>query len=189
MNTTRCAWVNPNNPHYIDYHDREWGVPVHDDCILFEFLILESAQAGLSWETILKRRESYKKAYKNFDPAIVSKFKEKDIQRLLQDEGIIRNKAKIKASIVTAQVFLDIQRDYGSFSKYLWKWVGGKPIQSNFTRIAEMPTTTELSRNISNDLKKRGVLFFGPTIAYAYMQAVGLTNDHTKDCFCHIGAK
>lgn len=170
-------------PEMIQYHDKEWGIPVHNDKKLFEMLILEGAQAGLSWSTILKRRKTYRKAFDNFDPKIVSKYTQKDITRLLSDEGIIRNRLKIKSTINNAQKFLEIQKEFGRFDKYLWSFVEGKPIKNNFTKHSDIPTSTALSDQISKDLKKRGFSFVGTTIIYAYLQAVGIVNDHTKNCF------
>lgn len=179
----RCAWVNLKNQLYINYHDQEWGVPVFEDQKLFEFLILEGAQAGLSWETILNKREGYRKAFKQFDPQKVSKMTERDIERLTKNASIVRNRLKIKSAITNAKYFLEIQKEYGSFSKYLWKWVGNKPIVNGWKSINEIPVVTDLATEISKDLKKRGFSFVGPTIMYAYMQAVGVVNDHTMDCF------
>ena len=166
-----------------DYHDKEWGVPVHDDKKLFEFLILEGAQAGLSWSTILKRRHSYKKAFSEFDPKEVAKFTEAEVTLLLKDEGIIRNKLKIKSAINNAQKFLEVKKEFDSFDNYLWGFVDGKPIVNAWPSIDKIPIYTRESEIISSDLKKRGFTFVGPTIAYAYMQAVGVVNDHTTDCF------
>jgi DNA-3-methyladenine glycosylase I len=179
--------VNPQNELYVKYHDLEWGVPVHDDIRHFEMLILEGAQAGLSWETVLKKRENYRKAYKKFDSKKVAKFDEGDIERLLQDAGIIRNSLKIRASIKNAQVFLEIQKEHGSFDKYIWKFVGNKPVNKKYKLIEDLPTKTEISDAISKDLKKRGMSFVGSTIIYSYMQAVGLENAHTTDCFRYKG--
>lgn len=181
----RCSWVPQNNQKYIEYHDTEWGVPVFDDVKLFEFLILEGAQAGLSWETILKRRASYKKAFANWDVHKVAAFDQKDVERLLQDVGIIRNKLKVAAAIKNARSFIEVQKEFGSFSKYIWQFVGGKPLISNWKTVAEYPVQTELSVAISKDLQKRGFTFVGPTIMYAHMQATGMVNDHTIDCFRH----
>ncbi len=176
----RCRWAQeePNTT----YHDEEWGVPVHDDKILFEFLILEGAQAGLSWTTILKRRKNYHKAFKNFDVKKVSKLTSKDVTRLMQDEGIIRNRLKIESTISNAKAFLEVQKVFGSFSDYIWTFVDGKPLRKNH---ASMPATTPESDKMSKDLKKRGFRFVGSTICYAYMQACGLVNDHEKTCFCY----
>jgi len=179
----RCAWVNLKNELYVKYHDSEWGVPIHDDNLLFEMLILEGCQAGLSWETILKRRETYRLAYFGFDPVTVSKFDEKDKERLLSDPGIIRNRLKVEASIINAKIFLKIQKEFGSFDKYIWDFVDNKPIKNSFKSLSEIPAKTALSDKISKDLVKRGMKFVGSTIIYAYMQAVGLVDDHTIDCF------
>jgi DNA-3-methyladenine glycosylase I len=181
----RCQWANPKNELYIKYHDEEWGVPVHEDKVLFEFLILEGAQAGLSWETILKRRETYRIAYKNFDPKIVAKFNDNDKQRLLADVGIIRNRLKVDASINNAKLFLKIQDEFGSFDKYIWSYVKHTPIKNHFKNLDELPATTNLSDQISKDLKKRGFKFVGSTIIYAYMQAIGMVNDHVVECFLY----
>ena len=178
----RCEWCG-TDPLYVSYHDEEWGVPVHDDQIHFEFLVLESAQAGLSWSTILKKRENYRKAYKNFDAKAVAAFTEKDEASLLQNEGIVRNKLKIKASINNAKLFLKIQEEFGSFDSYLWGFVDNKPVVNTFESLHELPAKTELSEQISKDLKKRGFKFLGPTIMYAHLQAVGLVNDHLVTCF------
>ncbi len=179
----RCFWANKEVFHY--YHDKEWGVPVYDDRLLFEMLILEGAQAGLSWETILKRREGYKLAYENFDPLKVSKFNEKKKQKLISDSRIIRNKLKIEASIVNAKVFLEIQKEFGSFSNYIWSWTNNKVINNKIKNISEIKSKTELSDKISSDLKKRGMKFVGSTIIYAYLQAIGIVNDHETSCFRH----
>jgi DNA-3-methyladenine glycosylase I len=180
----RCAWVS-DDPLMIAYHDREWGVPVHDDRKLFEFLILEGAQAGLSWSTVLRKRENYLTAFGGLDPVVVAGYKEKNIQRLLKNEGIIRNRSKIEAAIVNANLFLAVQDEFGSFDAYIWSFVYGKPIDHGFTSRARIPATTEESDAMSRDLKKRGFKFVGPTICYAFMQAVGMMNDHTIDCFRH----
>ena len=177
----RCTWAQ--GPEMIKYHDSEWAIPVHNDKKLFEMLILEGAQAGLSWSTILKRRKTYRVAFDNFDPKIISKYTQKDIARLLSDEGIIRNRLKIKSTINNAQKFLEVQQKFGSFEKYLWGFVEGKPIKNNFAKHSDVPPSTKLSDQISKDLKKRGFSFVGSTIIYAYLQAVGIVNDHTKDCF------
>lgn len=180
---TRCAWVNPNNNLYIKYHDEEWGVPVYDDRKLFEFIILEGAQAGLSWETILKRREGYRRAFANFDPQEVAKFDEERIKKLLENPEIIRNKLKVRGAVQNANAFLKIQQELGSFSKYIWRFVDDKPIINHRKSIEHIPAVTELAEKISKDLKKRGFTFVGPTIIYAHMQATGMVNDHTVDCF------
>lgn len=179
----RCAWAQ--SPEVIQYHDEEWGVPVHNDQKLFEMLVLEGAQAGLSWSTILKRRKSYQKAFDGFDPKIVSKYTQKDIARLMSDEGIIRNRLKITSAINNAKQFLAVQKEFGSFDKYIWGFVEGKPIINNFKKQSDVPTFTALSDQISRDLKKRGFSFVGTTIVYAFLQAVGMVNDHTKNCFRH----
>ena len=181
MKKIRCEWAEHED--MIEYHDTEWGVPVHDDQKLFEFLILEGAQAGLSWATILKRREGYRKAYKNFDVNKVAKFTDKDFDRLVNDEGIIRNRLKIAASIANAKAFIEVQKEFGSFAKHIWKFVNGKPIVSKRKSMADIPATTALSDEISKDLKKRGFKFVGPTIVYAHMQATGMVNDHEVSCF------
>ena len=183
VNKKRCGWVPENKQEYVNYHDTEWGVPVFDDRVQFEFLILEGAQAGLSWETILKRREGYRKAFNNFDPKKVSKFGEKKVQELLQNSGIIRNKLKVRSAINNAEKFLEIQKEFGSFSKYIWKFVGGKPIINNWKTMEEIPAKTREAEALSKDLKKRGFSFVGPTIIYAHMQATGMANDHIMDCF------
>lgn len=178
----RCDWCG-TDPLYVHYHDKEWGVPVHDDHIHFEFLVLESAQAGLSWITILKKRENYRIAYKNFDAEAVAAFTEDDQAALLQNAGIVRNRLKIKASINNAKLFLQIQEEFGSFDAYLWEFVNGKPIVNSFETLNELPAKTSLSEKISKDLKKRGFKFLGPTIMYAHLQAVGVINDHLLSCF------
>jgi DNA-3-methyladenine glycosylase I len=178
----RCEWCG-TDPLYVKYHDEEWGVPVHDDRKLFEFLILEGAQAGLSWINILKKRENYIKAFDNFDPLKVSRYSEKKIEKLLQNPGIVRNKLKINSAVGNAKAFLKIQKEYGSFDKYIWSFVGGKPIINKWKSLKEIPVTTKESDAMSKDLKKRGFKFVGSTICYAFMQAVGMVNDHTKKCF------
>ena len=179
----RCNW--PGNPLAIDYHDREWGVPVRDDRVLFEFLILEGAQAGLSWDTVLKKREHYRKVFGGFDPTKVARYGEKEKASLMGDAGIIRNRAKIEASVTNAKAFLAVQQEYGSFSKYVWGFVGGKPVQGRRKTSGDIPTRTEVSDALSKDLKKRGFKFVGPTIMYAFMQATGMANDHLAQCFRH----
>ncbi len=178
----RCSWCLKDGM-YIKYHDEEWGTPVFDDRKQFEFLVLESAQAGLSWYTILSRRDNYRRAYLNFDVEKVANFTEHDIERLVQDEGIIRNKMKIKASVNNARKFIEAQKDYGSFSKYIWGFTGGKPMVNGWATVAEIPAKTELSERISKDLKSIGFQFLGPTIVYAHLQAIGIVNDHIKSCF------
>ncbi|UTB33828.1 MAG: DNA-3-methyladenine glycosylase I [Methanobacterium sp. ERen5] len=165
------------------YHDTEWGVPVHDDRKLFEFLILEGAQAGLSWKSILSRRENYKKAFDNFEPQIVANYNESKLKELKEDRGIIRNKLKIKSAVTNALAVLDIQEEFGSLDTYLWQFVGRVTIQNHWKNVNELPATTIESENMSRDLKKRGFKFVGPTICYSFMQAVGMVNDHTVDCF------
>ncbi len=179
----RCEWAKdePN----ITYHDKEWGKPQHDDQKLFEFLILEGAQAGLSWTTILKRRDGYRKAFSDFNALKVSKYTQKRVEKLLKDESIIRNKLKINSAINNAKQFLKIQEEFGSFDKYLWGFVKNKPIKNKFKKLSDLPATTGISEKLSQDLKKRGFNFVGPTICYALMQAVGMVNDHTSNCFLH----
>jgi DNA-3-methyladenine glycosylase I len=178
----RCAWCG-EDPLYMSYHDNEWGVPVHEDRLLFEFLVLEGAQAGLSWLTILRKRDNYRKAFDNFNIARVAQYTEKDINRLLLDPGIVRNRLKIEAAIKNAKGILAIQKEYGSFDAYLWKCVGGRPIQNRPTSMADLSATSPISDQLSKDLKKRGFNFVGSTICYSLMQAVGLVNDHFVDCF------
>lgn len=180
----RCGWVT-DDPLYIAYHDNEWGVPVFDDRKLFEFLILEGAQAGLSWLTVLKKRENYRKAFSGFDPAKVAAYGEDKIQALLSDPGIIRNQLKIRSAVTNAAAFLEIQKEFGSFAEYSWAFVGGKPVVNRFRSMREVPATSPVSDALSRDLKKRGFRFVGSTIIYAHMQAVGMVNDHIVDCFRH----
>jgi DNA-3-methyladenine glycosylase I len=177
----RCGWAQ--DPLNIRYHDEEWGVPVHDDRTLFEFLILEGAQAGLSWMTILKKRVAYRRAFGNFDAARVARFPRARVERLLVDPGIVRNRAKIEATIGNARAFLDIRHEHGSFDTYLWRFVDGRPIESARRSMKDVPAETEVSRALSKDLARRGFRFVGPTICYAFMQAVGLVNDHLVHCF------
>jgi len=179
---TRCQWCG-DDPVYKSYHDKEWGVPVHDDRLLFEFLILEGAQAGLSWITILKRQESYREAFDNFNIQKVAGYTQSDVDRLLANEGIIRNKLKVNSAIKNAKAVLKIQDEFGSLDAYLWSFFQGKPIQNAWKSMAELPAQTPLSEQMSKELKKRGMNFIGPTICYAFMQAVGMVNDHTTDCF------
>lgn len=178
----RCPWCLVD-PIYIKYHDEEWGVPVHDDRKHFEFLILESFQAGLSWITILKKRENFRRAYSDFDPHMVSQYDEEKIIELLKNEGIVRNRKKIEASIHNAKKFIEIQKQFGSFDEYIWRFVNYKPIINSWEKIEDIPSRTELSDVISEDLKRRGFAFIGSTIVYSYMQAVGLVNDHLVSCF------
>lgn len=182
MPPSRCPWAG-TDPLYVQYHDKEWGVPVRNDQKLFEFIILEGAQAGLSWITILKRREGYKKAFANFDPKKVARFDAKKKVALLKNPGIIRNRLKIKSAIQNAQAFLKIQKEFGSFSNYQWAFVKNKPIQNKWRTMKQVPARTALSDEISKDLKKRGLSFVGSTIIYAHMQAVGMVNDHLSTCF------
>jgi len=179
----RCFGGQPGKELYAEYHDHEWGIPVHNDRHLFEMLILEGAQAGLSWETILKRREGYRKAFHHFDPEKVASMSDQELDVLLQNGEIIRNRLKIYAAKQNAQVFLEIQREFGSFDRYVWGFVNGKPIQNHWARFEEIPSATAESDALSKDLKKRGMKFVGSTIIYAYMQAVGLVNDHLTDCW------
>ena len=181
-NMTRCAWVN-NDQLYRDYHDQEWGVPVHDDRLLFELLTLEGAQAGLSWLTVLRKRETYRTAFARFDPAVVACFDEQKQSELLANPGIIRNRLKVASTISNAAAFLAVQDEFGSFDAYLWGFVEGSPIRNAWKSIKELPASTPLSDTLSRDLKKRGFRFVGSTICYALMQAAGIVNDHTVDCF------
>lgn len=183
MEKTRCAWVTKDQI-YIDYHDKEWGKPVYDDKTLFEFLILESFQAGLSWLTILKKRDNFRNAFDNFDVEKVAKYTENKVEELVKNEGIIRHRGKINAAINNAKLFIEIQEEFGSFSTFMWNYVNHQPIINHPKTIKEVPVTTELSDLIAKDLKKRGFKFFGSTIIYAHMQATGMVNDHTMDCFC-----
>lgn len=178
----RCHWVG-SDPLYLEYHDTEWGVPLYNDHKIFEFLILETFQAGLSWMTILKKRENFRKALDNFDYKKISKYNEVKFDELMNDKGIIRNRLKIKATISNAIAFIEIQKEFGSFSKYIWNFVDNKPIQNNYNSVNDVPAKTELSDIISLDLKKRGFKFVGSTIVYSHMQATGMVNDHTPDCF------
>lgn len=178
----RCEWAG-EDPLYVSYHDQEWGVPVHDDRKLFEFLILEGAQAGLSWITILRKRENYRLAFNHFDPEKISRYDQAKVEGLLQNPGIIRNKLKIRAAIQNAQAFLRVQEEFGSFDQYIWGFVDHKPIINTWTEMQQLPAFTPLSEKISKDLKKRGFNFVGPTIIYAHMQATGMVNDHIVSCF------
>lgn len=182
---TRCRWVPEGDELYTEYHDKEWGVPVRDDQKLFEFLILESAQAGLSWITILRKRENYRKAFADFDPAKVAKFNEKKVASLLKNEGIIRNELKIRAAINNAQRFLEVQKEFGSFSNYVWAFVDYKPVDNKQDGKKRIPATTKISEVLAKDLKKRGFKFLGATTVYAHMQATGMVNDHLVTCFCY----
>ena len=184
MEKTRCAWANVSE---LDqqYHDEEWGVPITKDSDWFETLILESMQAGLSWATILKKRETMREAFDYFDYEKIAQYDEVKIERLLQNEGIIRHRGKLTAMVHNATLFMDIQKEFGSFNEFIWTYTGGTPIQNHFTQLSEVPATTELSTRISKDLKKRGFKFLGPTTVYAFMQASGLVNDHVTTCFCY----
>lgn len=180
----RCAWSTMSkNPLMLEYHDKEWGVPVHDDQTLFEFLTLEGAQAGLSWETVLNKRENYRREFRQFEPAKIARFTSSDVRRLLADPGLIRNRLKIESTISNAKESLRIREEFGSFDNYVWKFVGGKPIKYARRSLGEIPSTTAESDTLSKDLRKRGFRFVGSTICYAFMQAVGMVNDHTFNCF------
>ena len=181
---TRCPWAT-SDPLYVSYHDEEWGVPLHDDRRLFEMLVLEGAQAGLSWLTILRRREGYRRAFDRFDPRKVARYGPRDVQRLLADEGIIRNRLKIESAVNNARAFLAVREEFGSFDSYVWRFVDGRPIQNAWTRLDEVPAQTPVSNAMSRDLRKRGFTFVGPTICYAHMQATGMVNDHLVGCFRH----
>jgi len=183
-NLTRCPWP-ANDPLYIKYHDKEWGVPVHNDRKLFEFLLLEGFQAGLSWRTILYKRQNFRKAFDKFDFNKIAKYDKRKINSLMNDSGIIRNKLKIESSVKNAKAFIAIRKEFGTFDKYIWGFVNGKPIKNNFKSLKELPARTELSDIISKDLKKRGFNFVGSTIIYAHMQATGMVNDHLVNCFRH----
>ena len=178
----RCAWTG-EDPLMIAYHDAEWGVPLHDDRKLFEFLVLEGAQAGLSWQTVLRKRENYRKAFHGFDVDRVARYVQKDVARLLGDAGIIRNRQKIEAAINNAQRFLEVQAEFGTFDAYVWQFVGGMPIRNAWRSVKELPAKTPEAEAMSRDMKKRGFKFVGPTICYAHMQATGMVNDHVVDCF------
>lgn len=180
----RCPWAQDDQL-IIDYHDKEWGVPVHDDRLLFEFLILESAQAGLRWQLILQKRDNYRKAFDNFEPEKVATYDEQKIEEFLSDQGIVRNRLKIRATVANAQAVLEMQKEHGSFDSYIWQFVGGETIQNHWETLDEVPSSTPESERMSKDLKKQGFKFVGPTICYGYMQAVGMVNDHIVDCFRH----
>jgi DNA-3-methyladenine glycosylase I len=179
----RCPWAQGDG--YVAYHDQEWGVPVHDDRLLFEFLILEGAQAGLSWATILKKRENYRAAFDQFNPTKVARYGARERKRLLADAGIVRNRLKIDSAIDNAKAFLEVQAEFGSFDRYIWQFVGGRPLQNRWKTMSEVPARTTESDAMSKDLKRRGFRFVGSTICYAFMQAVGMVNDHLVDCFRH----
>jgi DNA-3-methyladenine glycosylase I len=181
----RCEWAGETSVAYIEYHDKEWGVPVRDDRTQFEFLILEGAQAGLSWSTILNKRDGYRKNFADFDPQKVARFTQKRIEKILLDPGIVRNKLKVNSAVTNAKAFLDVQDEYDGFCNYIWQFVDGKPKQNRFKSMAEMPATSDESDALSKDMKKRGFKFVGSTILYAHMQATGLVNDHITSCFRH----
>ena len=182
---TRCAWVG-TDPLMVDYHDHEWGVPVHEDREMFEFLILEGMQAGLSWMTILRKRENYRFAFDQFDPLTIAQYDPNKIEELLTNPGIVRNRRKVEAAVQNARAFLEIIKEFGSFDAYIWQFVGGKPKVNTWRTIQEIPAQTEESLAMSKDLLRRGFKFVGPTICYAHMQAVGMVNDHTMDCFRYL---
>lgn len=184
MDPARCPWCG-TDPLYVAYHDREWGVPVHDDRTWFEFLVLEGAQAGLSWLTILKKRENYRKAFDNFDVQKVARYTPARIEKLLQDPGIVRNRLKVESTVSNAKAFIAVQKEFGSFDAYMWQWTGGKPVINRPRSLKDVPASTELSDRISKDLKKRGFRFVGSTIIYAHLQATGVVNDHLVSCHRH----
>ena len=179
----RCAWASTDDPLYIQYHDEEWGVPVHEDRLLYEFLILEGFQAGLSWRTILYKRQNFHRAFDGFDPAIIASYDNAKVAGLLADPGIVRNRLKVNAAVTNAQSFLAIQHEFESFDAYIWHFIGGKVIQNAWSSLSQIPARTPISDSLSKDLQKRGFRFVGSTIIYAFMQAVGMVNDHTVDCF------
>lgn len=187
----RCGWVPENGALYQAYHDEEWGVPVYDDQTIFEFLVLESAQAGLSWIMVLRKRENYREAFAGFDPEKIANFTARDVTRLLNNPGIIRNRRKIESTINNARRFLEVQKEFDSFSNYIWGFVGGKPRKNQWKLLKDLPVTTDMAVALSKDLKKRGFKFLGPTVVYAHMQATGMVNDHTTDCFLYkeVGKK
>ena len=180
----RCAWVN-DNPIYIHYHDHEWGVPVYDERLLFEFLVLEGMQAGLNWLTILKKRDNFRKCFDNFDAEIIANYNANKVMQLMENTGIIRNRLKIQAAIVNAQAFLKIRKNPGDFTNYIWSFVHGEPLNNHWQLANQVPTTTIISDTMATDLKKKGFKFIGSTICYAFMQATGMVNDHTMNCFCY----
>lgn len=182
---TRCGWADGGDDLYLAYHDREWGVPVHDDRTHFEFLLLEGAQAGLSWSTILTKREGYRKAFAGFDPVKVARFTEKRQSKLLENPRIVRNRLKVASAVTNAKAFLALQNEFGSFDAWVWRFVGGRPIRNRWETMGDVPASTPESGALARELKKRGFKFVGTTIVYAYMQAVGMVNDHTVDCFRH----
>lgn len=187
MEKTRCSWAKESNPLYVEYHDTEWGVPTHDDQMLFEMIVLEGSQAGLSWETILNKREGYRKAFYNFDVQKVANMSDKELENLRNNPDIVRNRLKINMARKNARVFIDIQKEFGSFNDYIWAYVDHKPILNNWKTMDQVPASTPLSDKISKDLKKRGMSFVGSTIIYAYLQSCGLVNDHITSCCCYHG--
>jgi DNA-3-methyladenine glycosylase I len=188
LSLKRCDWVPLGDPLYVAYHDEEWGVPSHDDMHLFELIVLEGAQAGLSWSTILRKREGYRHAFAGFDPKQVVRFTKRDVERLLRDPGIVRNRLKVESAVNNAQRVLEVQEELGSLDAYVWSFVGGEPIVGSWRSVRELPAETEESRAMSKDLKRRGFRFVGPTVCYAFMQAVGLVDDHTVNCFRRAGS-
>ena len=185
MDKKRCRWAEGVSPDYVRYHDEEWGVPVYDDCTQFEFLVLEGAQAGLSWSTILNKRAGYRQAFADFDPEKVARFTTRRIEKLLQNPAIVRNRLKVQSAVSNARAFLEVQQKFGSFSDYIWGFVDGTPVQNRFRRDRDIPATSAVSDVLSKDLKQRGFKFVGSTIVYAHMQATGLVNDHVVGCFRH----
>ena len=185
IKVTHCKWAEGVSPNYVEYHDEEWGVPVYDDNVQFEFLILEGAQAGLSWSTILNKCDGYREAFADYDVQKVARFTKKRVEKLLQNPAIVRNRLKVESAITNAKAFLAVQKEFGSFSDYIWDFVDGKPLQNRFKQVADIPATSCESDALSKDLKKRGFRFVGSTIMYAHMQATGLVNDHVVDCFRH----
>jgi DNA-3-methyladenine glycosylase I len=181
----RCGWVDLKDPIYVDYHDKEWGIPVYDDRLLFEFLILEGAQAGLSWQTVLKKRENYRKSFDNFNALKISRYDKKKFDSLMANPGIIRNRLKITSTIGNAKAFLEVKKEWGSFSDYIWHFVDGKPMKNHLKSLKDIPAKTDISDRMSKDLKKRGFKFVGSTICYAFMQAVGMVDDHLVTCYKH----
>jgi len=181
----RCPWSTFDDPLYLAYHDNEWGVPVHDDRVIFEFLVLEAFQAGLSWRTVLHKRENFRRAFAGFDPRKVAHFGKREVRRLMKDAGIVRNRAKIEASIANAKQFLKVQREFGAFDRYMWSWVGGNPIRHQWRSLKDYPPFIAEAEAWAKDLKARGFKFLGPTVVYAHMQATGMVNDHAVNCFRH----
>ena len=179
----RCPWVSLKDPVMLAYHDEEWGVPVHEDRKMFEFIVLEGAQAGLSWSTVLNKRDNYRRAFAGFDPEKIARFDERKVERLILNPGIIRNRRKIESTVSNAKAFLEIQDEFGSFDSYIWSFVDGRPIRNRWRRLSQIPVTSPVAKELSADLIKRGFRFFGPTICYSHMQAVGMVNDHLVDCF------